>query len=293
MIKFFKITRKINKYIVLLLVISITFFLPTSLGFTNNVCLAESTVTTLVDEVLPKKYKVFNHSRKLVISLIGSSASGKGTQGEKLSKLLGIPHISIGDLVREELRSDTKLGLAMKLFDLNYFPQHMPDEFFIGLLIERVSKDDCKNGFILDGFPRTKLQAEVVKNVLLRSNDIHIALYLDISEEDIRERLSNRLYCTVCGHQVRQFDINPYPGFCPKHAEKGKMIPLVNRPDDKNSEELERRLRLFRENKNNILSSLAKRDPIITIRVNNKKNPDEVFLILKNEVYSRLEKIIK
>lgn len=227
--------------------------------------------------------------RKIIISLIGTSGSGKGTQGTLLSKWLNIPHISVGDLLREEFRNETKIGRVLKIYDNLFFPEQLPDEIPVGLLMRRLSQEDCFDGYILDGFPRTGIQANIIRNVLLSLNDLHIPIHLNISEDEIKVRLLNRYYCPSCGHQVREFDHNPWPGYCPLDANQGVMISLIHRPEDTFKEELERRLKLFRDNKTEILQNLSERDTVIHINLSNDLTPNNVFDLIKMEIIKVLD----
>jgi adenylate kinase len=229
-----------------------------------------------------------NQPSKLIISLIGFSGSGKGTQGARLSKLLGIPHISLGDIIRHELRMKTKVGWLLEIHDKSYFPQFIPEQIFIGLLIARITNDDCKYGFILDGFPRTGLQAKIANDIILKNQDIHIPVFLDISEEDCLKRFEKRYICPACGHQMGDYYNSSMPNYCPEDAKRGKKVKLIHRSEDKNLDDLERRQRLIRENKDLILSILGQKWPVISIQTNNTITPDTVF---KN-IVSEIEKII-
>ena len=126
--------------------------------------------------------------------LLGAPGAGKGTQAEVICKHLGIPAISTGNILREALKSGTEMGLKAKAFmDAG---QLVPDEIVIGIIKDRLAEEDCKNGFILDGFPRTVPQAEALDRMGVA---IDIVLDLEVPDEKIIERMSGRRTCTKCG----------------------------------------------------------------------------------------------
>ena len=128
------------------------------------------------------------------IIFLGAPGAGKGTQAEIVSKRLSIPTISTGAMIREALKAGTEMGLAAKKYtDAGAL---VPDEVVIGIIKERLAKDDCANGFILDGFPRTVPQAEALDKMGVR---IDVVLSLEVSDEAIVERMSGRRVCDKCG----------------------------------------------------------------------------------------------
>ena len=127
------------------------------------------------------------------IIFLGAPGAGKGTQAEIVSERLGIPTISTGAIIREAIKTGTEMGLAARKFTEN--GQLVPDEVVIGIINERLALDDCKNGFILDGFPRTVPQAEALEKMGVK---IDVVLEIYVSDEAIVERMSGRRVCT-CG----------------------------------------------------------------------------------------------
>ncbi len=125
--------------------------------------------------------------------LLGPVGSGKGTQAGLISEKYGIPHISTGDIFRMNIKNETPLGKTAK----SYVDQGLlvPDELTCDLVKDRITKPDCANGFVLDGFPRNKFQAEELNKLIT----IDLALMIDLSEAKIIERLSIRRMCTACG----------------------------------------------------------------------------------------------
>ena len=128
------------------------------------------------------------------IIFLGAPGAGKGTQAEVVSKRLSIPTISTGAIIREALKAGTEMGLAAKKFiDAGAL---VPDEVVIGIVGERLAKDDCANGFILDGFPRTVPQAEALDKMGVK---IDTVLSIEVADEAIVERMSGRRVCDKCG----------------------------------------------------------------------------------------------
>ncbi|WP_059174143.1 adenylate kinase [Bacillus sp. FJAT-27445] len=130
--------------------------------------------------------------------LMGLPGAGKGTQAEKIVEQYGIPHISTGDMFRAAMKEGTELGLKAKAFmDEGAL---VPDEVTIGIVRERLSKEDCNNGFLLDGFPRTVPQAEALESILDGLNKkIDYVLNIDVDQSILMERLTGRRICKNCG----------------------------------------------------------------------------------------------
>ncbi len=162
------------------------------------------------------------------IILLGPPGAGKGTLAKDLCKELRIPHISTGDLFREAVAAGTELGKVVR--DILASGKLVPDEIVNRVVVERLSKDDCSNGFILDGYPRTIAQAEFLENVLSgEGKAIDSVIYLQISEETVVRRLTNRRICPKCG---RIYNMLSMP---PKHDELCDIcqVKVVIRDDDK------------------------------------------------------------
>ncbi len=128
------------------------------------------------------------------IIFLGAPGAGKGTQAEIVSERLSIPTISTGAIIREAIKNGTEMGLAAKKFtDAGAL---VPDEVVIGIIRERLAKDDCQNGFILDGFPRTVPQAEALDAMGVALDAV---VSLEVADEKIVERMSGRRVCAKCG----------------------------------------------------------------------------------------------
>lgn len=167
--------------------------------------------------------------------LIGSPGAGKGTQAKVLSKHFGIAHISTGDLLREETSLKTEIGL--KIIDIMNAGKLVSDEIVEALLSNRIKKDDCKNGFILDGYPRNVEQAEGLSAVV---GNIDKVVLISVDDDLIIERMVDRRGCPKCG-QMYHIKYNPpkEDGVC---SECGSE--LVQRKDD-NEETVKNRLSVY------------------------------------------------
>ena len=153
---------------------------------------------------------------------MGPPGAGKGTQAERLIEKYGIPQISTGDMFRAAVKEQTPLGLEAKKYMDN--GQLVPDAVTVGIVKERLAKDDCKKGFILDGFPRNTAQAVTLDSELsAMGREIDCALLVDVAPEVIIDRLSSRRTCRACGYTGTAADAT-----CPKCA--GEMY---QRDDDK------------------------------------------------------------
>ncbi|WP_096186231.1 adenylate kinase [Evansella halocellulosilytica] len=160
--------------------------------------------------------------------LMGLPGAGKGTQAEKIVEKYDIPHISTGDMFRAAIKGGTELGLRAKAFmDEGNL---VPDEVTVGIVRERLSKDDCKDGFLLDGFPRTVAQAEALESMLedLGRKLDHV-LYIKVPKEDLFKRLTGRWICPTCGATYHELYNPPkVAGKCDKDGSE-----LIQRDDDK------------------------------------------------------------
>ncbi len=138
------------------------------------------------------------------IIMLGAPGAGKGTQAAVLSEHFGIPTISTGNMIREALKNGTEMGNKAKSFMDE--GKLVPDEVVIGIVKERLSEDDCKKGFILDGFPRTIPQAEALDNMGV---EIQYVINMDISDERIIKRMSGRRVCEDCGRPYHLENLKP------------------------------------------------------------------------------------
>lgn len=131
-----------------------------------------------------------------IVILMGPPGSGKGTQATRLCKELEIPHVSTGDLFRAHMKQGSPLGEKAKQYIEK--GQYVPDDLVLDMLFDRVSNDDCKKGFLLDGFPRTIAQAQALSERLSPDSMTRV-LFLKVDEEEVIKRLSGRRTCSNCG----------------------------------------------------------------------------------------------
>lgn len=169
--------------------------------------------------------------------LLGAPGAGKGTQAEVISEKLGIPQISTGNILREAVKNGTEMGVKAKGFMES--GALVPDEVVIGILKDRISEDDCKNGFILDGFPRTVPQAEALESMGVNIDKV---ISLEVADETIQGRLSGRRVCEKCGASYHvEFNPPKTEGVCDKCGGAA-----VQRKDDAPETVIER-LRTYHE----------------------------------------------
>ncbi|HDH53523.1 MAG TPA: adenylate kinase [Nitrospirae bacterium] len=171
--------------------------------------------------------------------LLGAPGAGKGTQAKKLIDKFGIPQISTGDILRKAVADGTPLGKEAKI--IMDKGELVPDSVVIGLVKERLAQDDCKNGYILDGFPRNTAQAEELDKVLSEMNaPLDVALSVDVDKNDLMKRLTGRRTCKGC---QQMFNIHFSPpkkdGVCDKCGGE-----LYQRDDDK-EETIKNRLDVY------------------------------------------------
>ncbi len=162
------------------------------------------------------------------IIMLGAPGAGKGTQAKMIADKYQIPHISTGDIFRANIKNGTELGKeAKKYMDAG---QLVPDELTVKLLLDRVANEDCKNGYVLDGFPRTIPQAEVLENALTKLGEkVDYAIDVDVPDENIIRRMSGRRACVACGatyHIV--YNPTKEEGICDRCG-----AALILRDDDK------------------------------------------------------------
>ncbi len=173
---------------------------------------------------------------------LGPPGAGKGTYARKLKEILGIPHISTGDIFREAVAAGTELGRKVK--HILESGELVPDEIVNEVVRERLSEPDCKKGFILDGYPRTVAQAEALDEMLREmGRSLMWAILFDVPEDVVVQRITNRRVCPKCG-RIYNLITNP-----PKEdnlCDECK-VPLIQREDDK-EEVVRKRYRVYMEN---------------------------------------------
>ena len=203
------------------------------------------------------------------IVMLGAPGAGKGTQAQMLAKKYDIPHVSTGDIFRMNIKNGTELGLEAK----KYMDQGLlvPDELTVRILLDRVAKDDCKNGYVLDGFPRTIPQANVLEDALTKLGDkIDYAVNVDVPDENIIRRMGGRRACLACGATYHIEHVPPKKeGICDKCGQE-----LVLRDDDK-PETVKNRLQVYKEQTQPLIDFYTERG--VLHNVDGTKDMNEVF----------------
>ena len=175
------------------------------------------------------------------IIMLGAPGAGKGTQAKKIAAKYDIPHISTGDIFRANIKNGTELGKKAKTFmDQGLL---VPDELVVDLVVDRVNQEDCSNGYVLDGFPRTIPQAEALENALkAQGQSVDFAIDIDVPDENIVKRMGGRRACVGCGatyHLV--YAPTKKEGICDVCGSE-----LILRDDDK-PETVTKRLNVYHE----------------------------------------------
>jgi len=205
----------------------------------------------------------------LVVILLGAPGAGKGTQAARLAQARGLAHVSTGDLLRENVKRGTPLGSKAKGFmDKG---EYVPDALVLDMLAARVSAPDCRDGYVLDGFPRTDVQAQALEQRLGRKDQV-VVVNLEVSDQAIVERAAGRLSCTTkdCG---RVYHAKNAP---PKQAGKCDNCgsELVQRADDA-APVVRERLRVYREKTAPLVRHYEERGLLTTL--DGEQSPDSVF----------------
>lgn len=210
------------------------------------------------------------------IILLGPPGGGKGTQARFITEKFGIPQISTGDMLRDAVTNKTDLGLKAKEYmDAGKL---VPDDLVIKIVEERLKRDDCKDGFILDGFPRTLLQAEALDKILTRmSKKMDYVINIDVPAEDIVKRLTSRRICKKCGN-IYNLLSNP-----PKIDGRCDICggELYQRDDDK-EETVRRRLTVYKEDTEPLIMYYKSKGVLKTI--DGRKDIDDVKNLIERTI---------
>ena len=193
--------------------------------------------------LFPRGKSSFGKGRNIEMKIImlGAPGAGKGTQAKMIAEKYSIPHVSTGDIFRANIKNGTELGKEAK----KYMDQGLlvPDELTVKILLDRVAQPDCENGYVLDGFPRTIPQAQVLDEALTKLGEkIDYAINVDVPDENIVKRMSGRRACLKCGATYHIEHIPPKKeGLCDTCGSE-----LVLRDDDK-PETVLNRLKVYHE----------------------------------------------
>ena len=208
------------------------------------------------------------------IIMLGAPGAGKGTQAKQIAAKYELPHISTGDIFRANIKEGTALGMEAKSYmDKG---QLVPDELTVKILLDRVSKDDCKNGYVLDGFPRTIPQADVLDKAVSELNDkIDYAINVDVKDDNIIRRMSGRRACLNCGATYHIVNVPPKKeGICDTCGSE-----LVIRDDDK-EETVKARLLAYHEQTQPLIDYYNNKG--ILKEVDGTKDMNDVFADIVN-----------
>ncbi len=208
------------------------------------------------------------------IIMLGAPGAGKGTQAKKIAEKYSIPHISTGDIFRANIKNGTELGKKAK----TYMDQGLlvPDELVVDLVVDRVKQDDCSNGYVLDGFPRTIPQAEALDKALAAMGEaMDYAINVEVPDENIVRRMSGRRACVDCGatyHIV--YAPTKEENLCDNcHGE------LILREDDK-PETVQKRLNVYHEQTQPLIDYYTTKN--ILVEVDGTVDIDDVFTAIVN-----------
>ena len=208
------------------------------------------------------------------VIMLGAPGAGKGTQAKKLAAEYSIPHISTGDIFRANIKEGTELGKKAKAYmDAG---QLVPDELVCDLVVDRIQQDDCKNGYLLDGFPRTIPQAEALDAAVEKLGEkIDYAVNIDVPDDNIINRMSGRRACVGCG-ATYHIVFNP-----PKVEDVCDVCgkSLILRDDDK-PETVKTRLDVYHAQTQPLIDYYAGRGVLVT--VDGTQNMDKVFADIKD-----------
>ncbi len=213
----------------------------------------------------------------MVIVLLGPPGSGKGTQGLLLAKARNIPEISTGDILRSAIKANSPLGKKANEFVTS--GRLVPDDIMVGLIKERIQQDDCKNGFILDGFPRTITQAEGLEKLLENANiKVDFVLNLTIELSSLIKRLVNRRICSGCGKIFNLLTMPPEKeGICDSCG-----ASLYQREDDKEAT-IRERFNVYKKQTEPLIQFYSNRGILKEVSASGDKD----------EIFKRLEKVLE
>ena len=193
------------------------------------------------------------------IIMLGAPGAGKGTQAKMIADKYGVPHVSTGDIFRANIKNGTELGMEAK----KYMDQGLlvPDELTVKILLDRVSQPDCKYGYVLDGFPRTIPQAEVLDKALAELGEsIDYAIDVDVPDENIVKRMSGRRACVSCGATYHVVHVPPKKeGICDRCGSE-----LILRDDDK-PETVKNRLDVYHKQTQPLIDFYTKKGVLKTV----------------------------
>jgi adenylate kinase len=220
---------------------------------------------------------------ELNLILLGPPGAGKGTQAERLRDDFGIPHISTGDILRAQVTEGTELGgQAKRYMDAG---ELVPDDVIIGMITERIAEGDARDGFLLDGFPRNRQQAEALNEALERlDRRLTAVLLIEVPDEEVVRRLAGRRVCIKNPSHIYHVDFDPpkHEGVCDQDGAR-----LIQRDDDK-EETIRRRLEVYHSQTEPLVGFYDEAG--LLRRFDGRRSPDEVHAHIRATVATlRLE----
>jgi adenylate kinase len=210
------------------------------------------------------------------IILVGAQGSGKGTQAEKLTGSLGVSHVASGDMFRKAFDEKTELGIKAKAYTDR--GELVPDDITVAMVLSRIKEPDCARGVLLDGFPRTILQAQALDTGLKETGQhIDLVIYLNVPREELLKRLSGRYICRANQHVYNIYGQQPkVAGVCDLDGSE-----LYQRSDD-TGEAVQKRLDIFFNETIHLLDYYGSQQKVIT--VNGNQDVDQVHTAILDEV---------
>jgi adenylate kinase len=223
---------------------------------------------------------------ELNLILLGPPGAGKGTQAERLRDDFGIPHISTGDILRAQVAEGTELGTQAKQYmDAG---ELVPDELIIEMITERIADGDARDGFLLDGFPRNREQAEALKEALeTLGRHLTAVLLIEASDEEVVRRLAGRRVCVKNPSHIYHVDFDPpkHEGVCDQDGAR-----LIQRDDDR-EETIRRRLQVYHSQTEPLIDYYDRAG--LLRRFDGRRGPDEVHAHIRATVATlRLEETL-
>ena len=210
------------------------------------------------------------------IILLGAPGAGKGTQATKISDKYGLPHISTGDIFRENIKNQTEIGLLAKSYiDKG---QLVPDEVTCKIVENRIAKPDCEKGYMLDGFPRTIVQAEALDKI----TKIDLVINIDVDFSLIMDRICGRRVCKDCGESYHVSTLNG-KATCSRCGGE-----LSQRKDD-NPETVQSRLDVYEKQTSPLIEYYTKKGVLFTVKSDKDSTPDSTFA----KVSEKLDSLLK
>ena len=198
------------------------------------------------------------------IILLGAPGAGKGTQATKISDKYGLPHISTGDIFRENIKNQTEIGLLAKSYiDKG---QLVPDEVTCKIVENRIAKPDCEKGYMLDGFPRTIVQAEALDKI----TKIDLVINIDVDFSLVMDRICGRRVCKDCGESYHVSTLNGV-ATCSRCGGE-----LSQRKDD-NPETVQSRLDVYEKQTAPLIEYYTKKGVLFTVKSDKDSTPDSTF----------------